>query len=458
MIRSVIKHQFRNLAVFFLIVVFSLTAMAQETVDTGSISEGSVGSRKNTLNESRIADDPNSQRIDEILAGMTLQEKVAQLFVIMPEALTGVNGVTMAGSVTEAAFSEYPVGGIIYMEPNIQTWDQTSQMLSSMQEISLNRIGLPVFLAVDEEGGGVRRVSGRLENTPYIPEMSSVGSTQDPLQAYETGITIGQYLNQLGFNVDFAPVADVMTNPANTVIGSRSFGSDPHLVANMVTLEVQGLREQGICATLKHFPGHGNTSEDSHQGLAVSYKTLEELKNCELLPFEGGINAGAEFVMAGHIAMPNVTGDDTPASLSHTMLTDILRGELGFDGIIITDALNMGAIVNTYGSGEAAVQAFLAGADIILAPGDFHTAYYAMLDAVSSGRISEKRLQESLQRIVGLKLRLMETDQNEIQVIRESPGIQDIQETNIDQKIKQIPYVDENTTVEEGFEGVIEEE
>ena len=352
----------------------------------------------------------NSQEaVDGILEGMTLQEQVAQLFIITPEALTGVNGVTMAGETTKAAFSEYPVGGIIYMEPNIQTWDQTSQMLSSMQEISMNRIGLPAFLTVDEEGGRVRRVSGRLESVPYIPEMYAVGSTQDPLQAYETGVTIGGYLSRLGFNVDFAPVADVMTNPANTVIGSRSFGSDPALAADMVSLEVQGLQEQGICATLKHFPGHGDTSEDSHQGLAVSYKTMDELMACELLPFTGGISSGAEFVMVGHIALPNVTGDDVPASLSYKVMTEILRDDMGFDGIIITDALNMGAIVNTYGSGEAAVQAFLAGADMILAPGDFHTAYSTLLEAASSERISTERLQESLRRIIGLKLRLEES-------------------------------------------------
>ncbi len=344
------------------------------------------------------------KRADEIIASMTLEEKVAQLFIITPEALTGVSGVTMAGETTQAAFSDYPVGGIIYMEQNIQSWDQTSQMLSSMQDISMNRIGLPSFLSVDEEGGSVFRVSGRLENVESIPDMSFVGASQDPLNAYETGIAIGDYLNRLGFNVDFAPVADVLTNPENTVIGNRSFGSDPHLVANMVALEVQGLREQGICATLKHFPGHGNTSEDSHQGLAVSYRTLEELENCEFLPFVSGITAGAEFVMVGHIALPNVTGDDIPASLSYRVMTELLRNEMGFEGIILTDALNMGAIVNAYGSGEAAVKAFQAGADMILAPADFHTAYSALLEAVSNETISEKRLHESLHRIVELKL------------------------------------------------------
>ena len=346
------------------------------------------------------------EQIDMVLSGMTLREKVAQLFIVTPEALTQVNGVTMAGEVTRTAFADYPVGGIIYMEPNIQTWEQTSRMLSSMQEISMERIALPAFLAVDEEGGSVRRVSGRLENVPDIPEMSSLGNGGDILQAYETGSKIGEYLSRLGFNVDFAPVADVLTNPDNTVIGSRSFGSDPYKTADLVSMVVLGLKEQGVLATLKHFPGHGNTSQDSHQGLAVSSRTLEELRQCELVPFEKGIDSGADFIMVGHIALPNVTGSDVPASLSYTLMTEILRGDLGFEGIIITDALNMGAIVNTYGSGEAAVKALLAGADMILAPGDFQSAYCSVLDAVESGMISPERLDESVRRIIGLKIRM----------------------------------------------------
>ena len=390
------------------------------------------------------------REIDGILAGMTTQEKVAQLFFISPEALTGVNGVTVAGSATEEAYSAWPVGGIIYMEPNIQSWDQTSQMLESIQKISLNRTGLPLFLAVDEEGGRVCRVSGRLENIPYISDMSSVGSTGEPSQAYETGKMIGEYLNQLGFNVDFAPVADVLTNPANTVIGSRSFGAEPQLAADMVSQEVQGLREQGVCATLKHFPGHGNTGEDSHQGLAVSYKTLEELRSCEFLPFVSGISAGAEFIMAGHIAMPNITGNDVPASLSYMLLTEILRNDLGFDGIIITDALNMGAIVNAHDSGEAALLAFQAGADMILMPGDFYTAYSAILEAVESGIITEERLDTSLCRIMRLKLKLKDFLTG--REISKDNGQQD------KQAIQVIPYSQENVSVEAGFDGVIVEE
>ena len=367
-----------------------------------------------TLGSAVSGSEINDRKTEEIIAGMTLQDRVAQLFVITPEALTGVSVVTMAGSVTQNAFANYPVGGLIYSEPNLQSWDQACQMLSSMQEISMDRIALPVFLAVDEEGGKVRRVSGRLQNAPDIPEMLAVGNTQDPLQAYQVGSSIGGYLSRLGFNMDFAPVADVLTNPQNSVIGTRSFGSDAKQVAEMVALEVQGLNEQGVFAVLKHFPGHGNTYEDSHQGAAISNKTLDELRSCEFIPFLKGIDAGAEFVMAGHISMPGITGDDTPASLSRLMLTDILRGELGFDGIIISDALNMGAIANQYSSGDAAVQTFLAGSDLILMPADFQAAYSAVLEAVRSGKITAQRLEESLRRIIGLKIRMQNAASEEM--------------------------------------------
>ena len=384
-----------------------------------------------------------SVKAEEMIRTMTDQEKAAQLFVITPEALTGVSGVTAAGEITQNAFASCPVGGLIYDESNLLSWNQACQMLSSMNQISVDRTGLPAFLAVDEEGGNVRRVSGRLENAPYIPDMLSVGATQDPLQAYQAGSAIGGYLSRLGINVDFAPVADVLTNPENTVIGNRSFGSDPAQVAGMVALEVQGLREQGIAAALKHFPGHGNTSEDSHVGLAVSNRMLEELKGCEFLPFESGIDAGAEFVMAGHIVVPGVTEEGVPASLSHIMLTEILRGELGFQGIIVTDALSMGAVTGLYSSEEAAVQAILAGADLLLMPADFHAAYNAVLDAVENGTISRERLDESLRRIILLKLRMLESSSQEV-----------MQAENI----RQLPDDPGDESLEESQEGFIVEE
>lgn len=339
-----------------------------------------------------------------MIDSMTLEEKVAQLFVITPEALTGVGTVTAAGAATEQAINNYPVGGLVYFRDNIQSEEQFSSMVQNVQEYSKNRIGLPMLIGVDEEGGTVTRIGGRgFPGVEELPDMYSIGMACDTEQAYQTGREIGSYLKRFQINVDFAPVADIWSNQNNSVIGTRSFGNDADLVADMVAAEVKGLREQGICATLKHFPGHGDTEEDSHAGAANSWKTLEELRACEFLPFEAGIEAGAEIVMAGHISVPNVTGDYLPASLSYTMITEILRNELKFDGVVITDAMNMGAITNVYGSGEAAVKAIQAGIDLILMPGDFYGAYSGVLEAVKNGTISTERLDESVERIFRLK-------------------------------------------------------
>ena len=347
-------------------------------------------------------------RVETIAGSMSLEQKIAQLFVITPEALTGVDGVVNAGPVTREAFTAWPVGGLVYFENNLQSWEQTFDLLHGMQDISIQTIGLPVFLMVDEEGGSVRRISGRIGDVPYIEEMASVGSRADAAQSRKIGAQMGQYLAGLGFTTDLAPVADVLTNPDNWVIGSRSFGPDPFIDSVMVSAMVEGLREHGIQATLKHFPGHGNTYEDSHSGMAVTWKTLDELRTCEFIPFQSGIRSGAEFVMMGHISLPNVLGEDTPASLSGMMIRTILRGELGFDGIVITDALNMGAITQRYGSAQAAVMALQAGADLIAMPADFHAAYEGVCSAVYDQTLSEEIINTAVRRIIRAKLQMLD--------------------------------------------------
>lgn len=344
------------------------------------------------------------QEARALLDQMTVEEKVAQLFYITPDALSGVTGTTQAGEILRQAYEEYPVGGLVFFSNNLVSEDQLREMTSALKELGEGRVGAAPFLGVDEEGGTVTRIAGT-EGFPVedVGDMSLIGATGDPARAEEVGVTLGAYLSSYGFTMDFAPDADVLVNPDNTVVKSRSFGSDPELTARMTAAETEGLQSQGVLAVLKHFPGHGATSEDSHEGFAWSNRTLEELRQCEFLPFQAGIEAGARVVMVGHISLPQVTGDDQPASLSETVMQDLLRQELGFDGIIITDAMNMGAISENYGSGEAAVQSVLAGADMILMPADFHSAYQAVLDAVNSGRISGERLDESVLRILTVK-------------------------------------------------------
>ena len=346
-------------------------------------------------------------RVSEKIGSMTQEEKVAQLFFITPEALTGVAQVQTAGEVTRECFWQYPVGGIIYFEQNLSSEEQTRDMLSEIQKISQERIGLPVFTGVDEEGGTVTRVAGHAGfSAEDVGDMREIGVTGDPEQAYKAGCTIGSYLADLGFNLDFAPCADVLTNPENTVVSKRSFGSDPELVAQMVCREMDGLEEMGVFACPKHFPGHGATTGDTHQGYSYTEKTLEELESQEFLPFIRAIQRGTDFLMVGHISLPNVLKEDVPASLSEELLTGILREKLGYQGIIITDALNMGAIQNTYSSGEAAIEAFLAGSDLLLMPANFTEAYQGVLEAVQTGRISYDRLDASVYRILHVKFAL----------------------------------------------------
>ena len=345
--------------------------------------------------------------IEEMLGDMTLEEKVCQLFMVTPEALTGVGTVTQAGTATQEAVNAYPVGGVIYFSQNLQDPDQTRTMLENTQRYAMERTGIPIFLSVDEEGGQVARVgSNPAFGVEKIGNMSDVGSRGDTQEAYEIGSTIGTYLSDLGFNMDAAPDTDVLTNPENQVVKYRSFGSDPELVARMAAAELKGLNDQGIIGMYKHFPGHGGTTADSHEGYAYVDDTLEELKSGAFIPFQDGIDNGIQVIMVSHISCPNVTGDNTPATLSEMMITDILRGEMGFDGMVITDALNMGAITAQYSSSEAAVAALNAGADMLLMPEDFQSAYKGVLSAVESGTVSEARIDESVRRILEVKVSL----------------------------------------------------
>lgn len=346
--------------------------------------------------------------IDKLLNSMTLEEKIAQLFFITPEALTGVATVTEAGDLTEECYKQYPVGGIIYFRENIESRQQLSSVLSRMQEISTERIGLPVFLGTDEEGGRVTRIYGSsITDIPYVGSMYSVGKSGDLQAAYKAGNTLGCYLKELGFNVDFAPVADIFTNEENTVIGDRAFGNNVETVSEMVPACVKGLQDAGIEATLKHFPGHGDTAEDSHSGYASSYKNLDELRECELKPFQAGIKADVSLVMVGHISLPDVLDSQTPASLSSEIVQNLLRDEMDFNGVIITDALNMGAISQNYTSADAAISAVKAGVDMLLMPLDFRAAYEALINAVQQGEISEQRINESVRRVIRIKEKML---------------------------------------------------
>lgn len=366
------------------------------------------GTSQQTKEDSSVTEEEaktQESEIDQKLEELTLQEKIAQMFIITPDALTGVQGTWNPGEVTETAYKERPVGGLIMMDNNLISQEQIKTWNDAITGFSKEAVGIEPFLSVDEEGGTVARIAGNasfgIEN---VGNMSEIGASGDSQKAYDAGETIGTYLKELGFNMDFAPMADVRTNQENTIAQYRAFGSDPETVLEMVSEAVKGFHSQGIYTVAKHFPGHGGTSGDFHEEAVYLNSTKEELESCEFLPFQAAIDADTEFVMVGHISLPNILEDDTPASLSEEVVTEMLRNDLGFDGIVITDAMNMGAITNDYTSAEAAVQAVQAGVDMILMPQNFENAYQGILSAVNSGTISEDRIDESVRRILEVKM------------------------------------------------------
>lgn len=337
-------------------------------------------------------------RAAAVLEEMSLEDKLWQMFFVTPEAVSGGSADT---SVTDA-FSENAkvrrVGGIILFENNIYSEAQVSEFLADISAC----FDIPVFLGVDEEGGSVSRL-GKKGIITDNGNMSRIGASGDTSAAAEVGERLGTELGGLGFNLDFAPVADILTNPYNTEIGVRSFGNDAETVSGMVAAEVAAMQECGVSAVIKHFPGHGGTLTNSHKGTSVNQRTLEQLRAEDLKSFEAGIEAGADFVMVSHMSLPNVVGDSTPCSLSRRIITELLKEELGFDGVAVTDALNMGAVTNIYSPAEAAVKAVEAGADMLLMPDDLMSAYNGLLAAVKDGRVSEDRIDESVTRILKIK-------------------------------------------------------
>ena len=380
---------------------------AEQMAEAEKAEEQNVQKQDAAQEEMSLEEKALQAKINEMLADMTLEEKAAQMFMITPEALTGTGQVLEAGDMTREAIDKYPVGGLIYFTQNLQDPEQVRSMTGNVQKFARERTGLPMLLSVDEEGGTITRFGGNLSfDYDSSADMAGIGASGDPQQAYALGEKIGKFLGSLGFNMDNAPDADVLTNLENTVVKDRSFGSDCDTVSEMALAELEGLEDQGVKGLLKHFPGHGATTADTHEGYAYTDATLEEMKSNELVPFADGIEAGVDIIMVGHISCPQVTGNEEPASLSEKMITGVLREEMGFDGVVITDAMNMGAIAENYSPAEASVKAVLAGADMILMPEDFQQAYTGVLNAVKSGKITQERIDASVTRIIGLKLEM----------------------------------------------------
>lgn len=346
--------------------------------------------------------EPDVMLVDTLLSEMTLEEKVCQMFIVTPEMLTGYTGsVTEMGTLSQKSFDQYPVGGLIYFAENLEDPPQTLEMLSAMQSYAQESSGVGVFLSVDEEGGTVARVADQL-GTTKLHDMAYYGDHSDPDEAYAIGCTIGSDLRQFGFNLDFAPVADVALH-ADNELGDRIFSSDADIVGDMVAGVVSGLQGTGVSATLKHFPGLGAGDGNTHyDDFVLIDRSLSELSSEEFVPFQAGIDAGADFIMVGH-QVTVAAGDQLPSDLSYTVVTTWLKEKLEFTGIIITDAQNMESITENYSPASAAVQAVSAGVDMILMPMDLSNAVNGICEAVESGTITEERINESVRKILTQK-------------------------------------------------------
>lgn len=374
---------------------------AQDTSSTKIITEEIALNESDKVEEEVVYEDIDT-RVNNMIDNMTLEEKVGQLFIVNLEDINDGLDCTSFNETIGDNLKKYNIGGVIFFQKNIESRTQVSSLINNLQENSK----VPLLISVDEEGGDVARIGNTLSmETTKFENMIEVGISENYDRAYEIGKTIGKEIHELGFNLDFAPVADVLTNSDNVEIGDRSFGADPNIVSKMVERYVEGLQESNVSATLKHFPGHGDTLENSHEQASYTIKTLDEMRKVELLPFKLGIEKGVDFILISHLSAPNVTGSNVPASLSPIIVNDLLRNELNYENIIITDALNMGAISLNYYPAEAATEALKAGVDILLMTPDFQGVYDEIIRSVKDNLISEERINESVKRILKVKIK-----------------------------------------------------
>lgn len=331
--------------------------------------------------------------IDAILKNMSLEEKIGQMIIMSYRNPT-------VDSTLENTLKTVKPGGFILFKENITTYKNTLQFIKKIKESS----DIPLWIGIDQEGGNVQRLKA-LEDYQVsdIPYMNVIGKTNNPIYSSQIGTVIAEELKVFGINMDFAPDIDVWENPNNTVIGKRSFGNDPVLVSKMGIALGDALMQNQIIPVYKHFPGHGNTAEDSHYSLPVVTKSLNELLSSDLIPFQDAINHNVPIIMIGHLAIPNITNDNTPASLSKVMINDILKEQMGYKGLVITDALDMGALTKNYSEEEIYTMAINAGVDILLMPQESKNCLKIISEAVEKGKITESQINESVRKILKLK-------------------------------------------------------
>jgi beta-N-acetylhexosaminidase len=385
---------------------------ASEQNNNNAGTETNANSNAGANDQDNEQDDPQNtvppqeekDSVKEQLDQLSLDEKIGQMI------LSGVQGTTLDAQAKQM-IRDQKVGGIIFYANNFSTVPGTAKFVQSIKDANRSN-PVPIFMSVDQEGGKVSRMPESVES---IPSNGKVGKTKDADLAQTMGKLLARQIQLVGFNVDFAPVLDVNSNPNNPVIGDRSFGSSASLVSQMGIAEMKGLRSEGIIPVVKHFPGHGDTSVDSHLDLPVVNKTEKQLAQLEWIPFEAAVKEQVEAVMVAHILFPKLDLDH-PASLSDVIIRQHLRGKFKYNGVVITDDLSMGAIAKNYKLNDAAVATVQAGSDILLVAHSYESAktiFDTLKSAVQSGKISESRINESVYRILALKQKYNLSDEEQ---------------------------------------------
>jgi len=338
------------------------------------------------------------EQISNYLNGMSLEEKIGQMLMIS-------NRTPTMTSELNTTLNHVKPGGFIFFAENFTNQENSKKLIKDINDTTK----IPMLLSIDQEGGRVQRIKSQNDIiVTDIPPMSDIGATNDFEKAYEVGVTIGTDLKTFGLNMNFAPVLDVLTNTENKSILGRSFGNNSTTVSEMGINVANGLKSTGIIPTYKHFPGHGSTTVDSHYELPVLTKTKEELWESDLIPFQNAIHNQAEVIMIGHLAIPNITNNNIPSSLSKEIITDLLKNELNYKGIVITDALNMKAITKYYSESQIYEMAINAGVDILLMPEHPEMAINMIKDSIEKGKIKESQINDSVKKILTLKYKYLD--------------------------------------------------
>lgn len=392
-------------AIIFIILIIGITFFW--SCKDNNINDNNIDNKKLDSKEENIVDkstkEENEDKLQKNIEEISLNEKIGQMLIV------GFDGQNINENIKSLILDNH-VGGVIFFSNNVESLEGVINLTNELKKINTSN-KFPLFIAVDEEGGSVSRTPNEFL---AIPSAQYIGAFDDENINYNIGKIIADELKQQGYNMDFAPSLDILSNPYNTVIGDRSYGETSDIVSRLGIKTMEGIRDSSIVSVIKHFPGHGDTDVDSHYGLPLVEKSLAELKELELIPFENAIKAGADAIMISHILLTKIDSEN-PATMSKEVITNVLRENMEFDGVVITDDMTMGAIIENYDIGEASVKSINAGADIILVCHGYENelnVINSIKNAVKNNIISEERINESVYRILKLKEKYKITNEN----------------------------------------------